>query len=149
MSHPEKQTPSFSSLAALIRQVFIFGGVGVFNTLSCLLIIFILSSLLHVHYIVANICGYGLTMAMGFYLHKTLTFRSKNHKHALPRQISAFLATSAIAYILQLGSLILLIEIMHIPHMIAQVVSMGLYIAISFIGNKFFTFQQKHRDDIA
>lgn len=126
----------------LARQIIVFCSVGVFNTLSCLAIIFALSSWLDAHYIVANIVGYGSTMIMGFCLHRYITFRQHNQTQTLRRQITAFLLVSGLAYVCQLGFLIALVEFVRIPEMMAQVFSIALYVFVSFAGNKFITFPE-------
>lgn len=128
----------------LLTQIIVFCGVGVINTLSCLLIIYTLSHLLGVHYIVSNVIGYGTTMVMGFYMHRQITFRAHNQHQTVQRQIAGFIFVSGLAYICQLGLLFFLVEFAGVSEMTAQIVSIILFVAISFTGNKFITFSTRN-----
>lgn len=124
----------------LIRQFIVFCGVGAVNTVLSLLIILILSEWLGVHYVLANIIGYAAGLTSGFIMHKNITFRAQQNDASLKRQFSSFLVVFAAGYIAQLLLLMILVERLHFPNMLSQIIAWGLYVAISFAGNKFFTF---------
>lgn len=128
------------SLGTLLRQIITFCGVGGLNTVLSLAIILLLSEMLHVHYVLANIIGYAAGLVSGFVMHRHITFRTQNSTRALHRQFASFLIVFAAGYIAQLGVLVLLVEHMRIPNMPAQIMAWIAYVAISFTGNKYFTF---------
>lgn len=124
----------------LIRQFILFCGVGAVNTALSLLIILIFSEILHVHYVVANIIGYAAGLTSGFIMHKKITFRAQQSDAAFKKQFSSFLIVFGVGYAAQLLFLMLLVENMHLPNMPSQIIAWALYVAISFAGNKYFTF---------
>ena len=133
------------SLPALAHQFVVFCGVGAVNTGLSLLIILVLSEMLGVHYIVANIIGYAAGLASGFIMHRKITFRAQQTDKTLKKQFSSFLIVFVLGYAAQLLLLMLLVERLHLPNMPSQIIAWGLYVAVSFAGNKFFTFHgDKH-----
>ena len=129
-----------ASLAALMRQIITFCGVGGLNTLLSLAIILGLSELLHVHYVLANIIGYAAGLVSGFIMHKRITFKAQTIGSADARQFITFMVVFAVGYAAQLGVLMLLVEQMHTPNIPAQIMAWVVYVAISFAGHKYFTF---------
>lgn len=129
-----------ASLAALMRQIITFCGVGGLNTLLSLAIILGLSELLHVHYVLANIIGYAAGLVSGFIMHKRITFKAQTGGSPAARQFITFLIVFAVGYAAQLGALMLLVEKLHIPNIPAQIAAWIVYVAVSFAGHKYFTF---------
>ena len=132
-------------LIALLRQLIVFCGVGVINTVFSLLIIFALSAGLGAHYVVANIIGYGCGLVLGFLMHRTFTFREARYHLKIHGQISRFLIVFAVSYGCQFAFLIFLVEFLAVPDLPSQVIAWLLYVPISFLGNKYFAFPHKDR----
>lgn len=124
----------------LIRQVLIFCGVGGLNTLLSLGIILSLSEIFHVHYVLANTVGYAMGLLSGYLLHKKITFKTQDGNAAPLQQFFIFLIVFAIGYTVQLGALMMLVETVHVPNILAQIIAWVVYVSISFAGHKFFTF---------
>ncbi len=127
------------SLIPTIKQFFKFCGVGSINTIVSLIIIFILSEIFNIHYIISNIWGYLAGVILGFILHKTLTFQDKSNERS--KQFAKFVTIFITAYIIQLISLAILVDLLSYPEFISQVIAAGIYTAINFVGNKIFTFK--------
>lgn len=123
-----------------LRQLILFCGVGVLNTVFSLLIILGLSEYFQVHYIYANIIGYLAGLILGFTLHKFITFKSHAGAQAAHWQFLKFLAVFGAGYLAQLCALLILVEILFIGNITAQIAAWVFYVAISFLGNKLFTF---------
>lgn len=135
------------TLSSLIRQIVVFCGVGALNTALSLFIILLLSEGLHVHYVIANLIGYGCGLLSGFAMHKNLTFRDqlKDQSTDTQTQMAVFFLVFGIAYGAQLGLLVVLIEKIHLSNMPAQIMAWGFYVALSFVGHKFMTFRNCER----
>lgn len=130
---------------ALYQQIILFCGVGTVNTATSLLIILVLSEFLGVHYVLSNIIGYAFGLASGFIMHKTITFRSQLSQKPTARQVLSFLVIFSLGYAAQLGLLLLLVEMIRLPNAFSQIIAWFLYVAVSFTGNKYFTFNgDKH-----
>lgn len=124
----------------ILVQIATFCGVGGLNTALSLLIILVLSEMMGVHYVLANIAGYGAGLLSGFIMHKHITFKSQSSTYSVSRQFISFLFIFALGYGVQLGVLMLLVEQMAVANMPAQMMAWVTYVAISFAGNKYFTF---------
>lgn len=114
--------------------------VGLMNTGITLSVIFILQNLLGVHYVPSNVTGYVLGLINSFIWNRNWTFKSEGN---ILRESVAFLITFGICYSMQLGFLVILIEVLNISKDISQLIAMVFYTAFNFILNKFFTFRRK------
>ena len=121
----------------VVRQFVKFCIVGILNTALTLGVIFVLMRGFAVNYVLANMIGYVLGLVNSFLWNKTWTFRSTG---SLGRESVAFLAVFGVSYAIQLGALVLLKETCNLHVEVAQVVSMVIFSAVNFLGNKFFSF---------
>lgn len=122
-----------------IKQFFRFCGVGSINTIVSLAVIFLLSEVFNFHYIASNVCGYLVGLLLGFVLHKTLTFKNKSKETR--KQFAQFVMIFIIAYLIQLASLAILVDILGLFEFASQILAAGIYTIINFVGNKIFTFK--------
>ncbi len=127
----------------LWQQLVTFCGVGVLNTVFSLAIILGLSEYFSVHYVLANIIGYAAGLLLGFTLHKFITFRSQSGTQAARWQFVKFLVVFGVGYLAQLGALMILVEGLGAANIPAQITAWLFYVAVSFTGNKLFTFSHK------
>lgn len=121
--------------AVIVRQFVKFCIVGVSNTVLTLSVIFLLMRVFEVNYIIANMVGYLLGVVNSFLWNKRWTFRSKG---PLGRESVAFGLVFAVSYVIQLGGLVLLKEVVHVD--IAQILSLVLFSVVNFLGNRFISF---------
>ncbi len=119
-----------------------FALVGLSNTLLTLVVIFTLTSIFKLGYVLANGIGYTCGLINSFVLNKIFTFRSKEY---FLREAVFFIGVHIVCYLVQLGVLVVLREAMEVPVSIAQLLAMGVYTAINFFLNKFITFHEKDR----
>lgn len=135
-----------SALGDITRQFIVFCGVGLINTAFGLAIILLLSELLGVHYIAANALGYAGGLVLAYFLHRNITFK----RSAAPRWNRAEFITFAvifiIAYLLQLGALILLVQGLGVVTWLAQVLAISIYVTLNYLGNRMITFQSNMKD---
>lgn len=122
-----------------LKQFIVYVIVGSLNTVVALGVIYVFSEILRVHYVLANAAGYAVGLAIGFVMHRKVTFAGAD-KSAAKRQVAPFLGVFAVSYLIQLGLLVAL----HRAGMVdffSQVVALGVYVIISFIGHKYLTFR--------
>ncbi len=122
-----------------LRQFVIYCLVGSINTVAALAVILGLSELMHVNYVLANIAGYALGLAIAFVMHRKVTFRGAD-KEAATRQLGPFLMVFAAGYIVQLCALVALHK-SGLSNPVSQIIACGIYVIVSFIGNKHLTFK--------
>ncbi len=123
----------------LFKQFFKFCRVGTINTIVSLVVIFVLSELMDIHYVLANVSGYLVGIILGFALHKSMTFQNTS-KHT-KTQFMQFLIVFLVTYILQLIALVFFVHVLHILNFISQILAIGIYTCLNFLGNRFFTFK--------
>lgn len=123
-----------------LRQFVIYCLVGSLNTVAGLAVVLGLSEILHVHYVLANIAGYAVGLSIAFVMHRKLTFPGAEKEAAAIRQIGPFLGVFAVGYVVQLVALVVLHK-SGISNLCSQILACGVYVIVSFIGNKYLTFR--------
>ncbi len=127
----------------ILDQFFKYSLVGILNTLIGLSVIYFLFNVLHFHYIVANIIGYGCGLINSFILNKKWTFESKRH---FSKEIFPFLLVFGICYVINLLAVIFSVEVFKIHPNIAQLIGIAIYSVSNFLINKYWTFSKsEHR----
>ena len=130
----------------IIKQFIIFCGVGSINTIFGLAVILALSELAGVHYVLANLLGYTAGLVLGFFLHKNITFKDQSDPTRSRAEFLKFITVFAIAYGIQLGGLIFMVRFIGIPEVVAQILAIGIYTAINYLGNRLITFRAKQEE---
>lgn len=124
-----------------MKQFFRFLTVGVFNTLLGYCIIFACMYLAKMSPEASNITGYAVGLVTSYLLNRTYTFRSQQkHRSELIR----FLIVFAVAYGLNFAMLVILIHKMSVHEGLSQVLAGVVYVATSFILNKYYVFKISH-----
>ncbi len=127
-----------NKISKTIKQFIKYGLVGVSNTLITLSIIFVFMKLLNVPYIPSNAVGYLFGFINSFFLNKIWTFKSKE---SIGKESFFFILIFIICYSIQLVFLIILKEIILVKPEFAQIIAMGFYTVMNFLGNKYITFK--------
>lgn len=131
-----------SDFTQWFQQMIKFGLVGVINTVITLSTVFLLLHLLGITYITANVIGYILGFINSYIMNRKLTFHSTG---SVKSEASRFVITFIISYHIQLCVLIFLIRVVSLQKDPAQLISMGVFTVVNFIGNKIFTFDERCR----
>jgi len=122
----------------LIIQGTRFFIVGVSNAVIGLGIIYVCYNLLHVNYMISNGIGYCCGLINSFIWNKKWTFKSKTN---LKKEIILFFVIFLVSYSLNLFSVIICVEKLHLDPNLAQIAGIFLYTSSNFLGNKYVTFQ--------
>lgn len=125
-------------LPLFFQQMIKFGIVGVINTFITLSIIFILMKGFNTPYIYSNIIGYFFGLLNSFILNKNWTFKSNGK---VSREAILFLILFGVSYLLQLGVLVFIVEVLTIREDLSQIFAIGVYTLTNFLGNKLITFR--------
>lgn len=123
-------------------QLVRFGLVGIMNTLVTLATIFILMEVAGLNYLLSNVCGYALGLVNSFIWNKLWTFKSSR---PMLKEGAAFLVVFAVCYLVQSGALALMVERLHTPKLLAQVLAMVVYTGLNFAGNKLISFRPERK----
>ena len=130
----------------IIKQFIVFCGVGSINTIFGLAVILALSELVGIHYVLANFLGYTAGLILGFFLNKNITFKGQSDPTRSRSEFLKFVSIFAIAYGIQLGGLVLMVRVIGIPEVLAQILAIGIYTAINYLGNRLITFRAKKEE---
>lgn len=121
-------------------QLIRFGIVGVINTLITLAVIYLLQEVLDVKYTTANLAGYVTGVINSFFWSKLWVFKKLNSNFI--REAVLFLISFGVCYGIQFVSLLVLVELLHIPDLWAQLLGMVVYTLCNFIMNRCITFKK-------
>lgn len=127
----------------MTRYLLRFASVGVLNTLIGYAVIFLCMYALHMGAVLSNVCGYAVGLVTSFLLNRTFTFRSTGA--ALPEAVR-FLAIFLLAYLANLGILVLLTRYLHANEALSQVVAGVVYFCLSFVLSKYYVFGVPRRE---
>lgn len=122
---------------ALTSHFLRFASVGVINTLLGYAVIFFCMYALHMGEVASNVIGYGFGLITSYLLNRNFTFRSK--AAALPEAIR-FVVIFALAYLANLGVLLLLVRQLQWHAGLSQIAAGLVYFALSFLLSKYYVF---------
>jgi putative flippase GtrA len=121
------------------REFFRFVLVGVANTLVGLLVIFGMKAAFQAGDVLANAIGYLVGLSMGFVLNRTWTFR---HQGSVAADAARFVAAFLIAYAINLGVVVALIDGFAVNSFVAQALGVPPYTVTFFLISKFYVFRR-------
>lgn len=126
----------------LLRQLLVFGMVGVVATITHYLVALACHELLDVNLYGANLAGYGTAVAVSYVGHGRLTFQTELNQSVLQR----FLVVSLAAFFASEGLLAALEAGLQLPHRVSLAVVVMIIPAISFVLNKLWVYRVTHVD---
>jgi putative flippase GtrA len=112
--------------------------VGLLNTCVGLGIIYLGLYLLGLGDVAANVTGYAVGIVLSFVLNKHWTFVNKGQSTP---QFLRFLLVTAVAYAVNLTSVVVLIKVFGTNNYIAQALGIGPYTMIGYFGSRLFVFR--------
>ena len=121
-----------------LRQLVLFGLVGVMNTAVGLGTILVLQAGLGFDPFVANPIGYALGLVNSFVMNRAVTFRDGDRS---ARSALRFLMAFAVAYMANFATLAALIAAAPGHALVWQMVSMVVYTLVFFVLAKWFVFR--------
>lgn len=123
----------------LINQFIKFGLVGVINTLLSLFIYYILIHF-NVHYIIANLIGFILSVLNSFFLNNKYVFTNNKKDKILKKLFKVYLSYGTT---LLFGTLLLSlqVELLGVSELIAPVINLFFTIPLNFLLNRNWAFK--------
>jgi len=120
-----------------------FASVGVLNTLLGYAVIFLCMYVFGLGAVASNVIGYAVGLVMSFLLNRAFTFRSKA---AVVPEAVRFVMIFLVAYLANLGVLVLLTRHLGIHAGLSQVVAGVAYFLFSFVLSKYYVFGSSRRE---
>jgi len=124
----------------IVTQAIKYGLVGISNTLLTWVVIWLLNDILGYPYATANVIGYVAGLANSFIWNKKWTFKS--HR-GLSSSLIRFGLAWLFCYVLQLGLVLYLREIISWEDKYITIIGMVFFTIINFLLNKFYAFKSK------
>ena len=121
-----------------MKQFFRFLTVGVLNTILGYCVIFACMYLAKMSPESSNVAGYAVGLVASYVLNRKYTFNSKQDRRS---EIARFLAVFVIAYASNFVVLVILIHVIGMHEGASQVIAGLVYVAASFIMNKYYVFK--------
>jgi putative flippase GtrA len=129
----------------MITELVRFGLVGVLNTLSGLFIIIALMRSAGVDYLLANAVGYACGITLSFFINRSWTFR---HKGSMFQSAIQWGKVTAMAYVVNLGVVVLAHEYFGIEPYASQLLGLVAYSLLSYLGGKYYAFHQQAQSSL-
>lgn len=127
-----------------MSQVFRYVLVGVFNTGIGYFVIFSLMYGMGLSPLYSNVVGYGVGLFFSYFLNRIYTFKSKQKKTS---EFLLFVLFFLLAYGVNLIVLYILIYYAGVHEAVSQLLAGAVYIACSFLLQKFFVYSVKYDGD--
>ncbi len=128
----------------MLKQFIKFSLVGLVNTAIHYGIFISLYEFLGVYHLFASGIGFCFAVTNSYVINKHWTFKSRGAD--VRREFTRFLIVNLISFSINLGSMAILVELFSIHPPVAQLVTIGLTLAVNFSGNRFWTFKVKQED---
>jgi putative flippase GtrA len=106
-----------------------------------LLLVYLGTSVLHLHYLIATAVAFGITLIAGYSIHKYWTFQ--DHTRDTGKQFGYHTLLTATNFFINFFLMYIMVGVLHIPTLIAQLISSALIAIESYILYKTKIFQQK------
>jgi putative flippase GtrA len=123
-----------SSIGQFVRIV----AVGIFNTLLGYAVIFACMYIARMIAEASNVAGYAVGLVASYLLNRSFTFGSRAR---VSGELLRFLAVFGIAYALNFVALLVLIHRLDVHAGLSQVLAGVVYVAASYLMNKFYVFK--------
>lgn len=120
-----------------MKQLLRFAAVGVLNTVVGYSVIFACMYLLGMGPVASNVVGYAFGLVVSYTLNRTFTFRSAAGKK---REIVRFVSIFMVAYLSNIGVLVLLTDHANVHKGWAQLIAGVVYTGIFFVLSKYYVF---------
>ena len=125
----------------VMNEFFKFAFVGFIGTFINLAVLYMLTDMMGIYYVLSAIVSFMVAMTSNFILNKTWTFKEKA-KEKIANKYFTFFVVSITALVFNLFFLYIFTEYLHIYYLISQVLSIGIGLIINFMGNKIWTFSK-------
>lgn len=125
----------------LIKQFLKFGIVGLSNTFISLAVYYVLVYF-GCHYIIANACGFILSVINAFYWNNKYVFTNKQETSLAKAFLKVFMSYGG-SFLLSTLLITIFVEVFHISEWLAPILRLVVTVPINFVVNKVWAFKDK------
>ncbi len=94
-----------------------------------------------ISYVGVLVLVYAVSIPIGFLLYRTLVFKVSGQWLT---DLARFTLVQAVAFMINLGSLPFFHEVLGIPLLVSQVLSIGVILVFNYTGHLYFSFRRRH-----
>ncbi|WP_330203990.1 GtrA family protein [Cyanobacterium sp. Dongsha4] len=122
-------------------RIFRFLGVGGFCAGLSLIIMYVLTSIIHINYLISTVITIVVTNFIGFYLNKYYTFQTK--KKLFWRELWKYYSVMLSSYILNVFAMYVLVDLVNIWYLYANILLMAVLTPFNYFFHKKWSFKKK------
>lgn len=122
-------------------RIFRFLGVGGFCAGLSLIIMYVLTSIIHINYLISTVITIIVTNFIGFYLNKYYTFQTK--KKLFWRELWKYYSVMLSSYILNVFAMYVLVDLVNIWYLYANILLMAILTPFNYFFHKKWSFNKK------
>ena len=123
-----------------VVQIIKYGVSGVSGGVLQVFFLYIFVDVLHMWYIHGVVWAYLITLVIVFSLQKFWTFKDYSMQ-TIRRQSMYYLVIAVIAFALNVSLMYILVDLLHMSHISAQIIVVGVVGILTFLLNRNFTFK--------
>lgn len=125
-----------------IKEFIKFGIVGAIGTFVNLSILYFLTEIVNIYYIISEIIAFSVSVINNYILNKKWTF-NETLKENIVRKYFKYAITCLLSLFVNLFILFILVEFYDFWYIFAEVVAIGGAFLFNFVGSKLWTFNNK------
>lgn len=122
-------------------RIFRFLGVGGFCAGLSLIMMFILTSLIQINYLISSVITILVTNFIGFYLNKYYTFQTK--KKLFWRELWKYYSVMLSSYIFNIFAMYVLVDLINIWYLYANMLLIAVLTPVNYFFHKKWSFRKK------
>lgn len=132
------------NLVKKYKEILLYLIFGVLTTLCNIVSYFVLSDLLHIHYLVANALAWVLSVLFAYVTNRTWVFESKSQGlAAILREMGLFFGCRLLSGVFDMAFMFVAVDLLAMGDMIAKIVSNVVVIVLNYLFSKLIIFKKK------
>lgn len=127
-------------------EVFMYLFFGGLTTLVNLVVFFVARDIFHARLVFSNSLAWILSVIFAFVTNKRWVFHSQTEgRGAYLQELGKFVFYRILSYFLDMGSMLLLVQVFHSGDLLAKIVSQVLVVVANYLFSKWFIFTGSHK----
>ena len=123
------------------RELILYGIFGVLTTIVNILVYYICSNLLHIHYLISTIIAWVISVLFAYTTNRKFVFESKNKN--IVKEIISFFSFRILSGIIDVAIMYIFVDIFKWDDLIVKILSNVVVIILNYIFSKLFIFKKE------
>lgn len=125
------------------KEVVLYLFFGGLTTLVNIVSFSLLADWLGVYYLTANAAAWVLSVLFAYLTNRRFVFESKSHGTAILRELALFVGCRLLSGALDMLCMYACVDLIHMPRLIAKILSNIIVIILNYLFSKFLIFRKK------